>query len=656
MTMRRKAGMRVVACWIVALSFPFVPVRVLHAQVQVITAEEIAQAGVARLSDIFDLLDSWTAISTDGYAWDVSAAGLAPYQDASWLLLVDDVPMDLRVLGRQNINTLALSITQVDSITVISRPAIIAGRFAPAGVVHIHTRRPLTGAEVRGHVSGGNETGDPGPYRYTELATPNVDRIGPVFQGSASAAGSRWGLRVQGKADEHHATDERIRQRVFTLYEGVRAPQLLHKSARADAEIRGVRGFHRIFGAISRFQDLLFFDPLGLELPANHNQFRGGVTGRFGSGTKIAARYRAMGFRSQVADRQNRRGVSAYWQQDGMSGMTALDLRHGSWQTTFGTGMDIFRTQFIGQSGRHALRVFRFHGSIHRLLGRRARVTGEFAGSMASGAFGYGGLVTLTGSLGGGIMAEITGTLAQLEEEQGIWYWIREGYMAPGATGAAMPAEFGVSRTVTADLRLSRSFSDAARVTVSAGVRNIDGATLTTRTARWDAATTGFQTATTVHTGVSGRTVRFGLAADIQPHSSLGLRLVYTRLGVMSGDVVFREVWRRHPGYRAGATIRYAPDGRFTLYGRLRVDGSSSWAGYRVAAQDSEGRYMAYVPAAWLLDVTAKKRFWRDHLRMGVTLRNMLNQEHRTHPAGAITNMALYFHAEFFFGVRSSGR
>ena len=65
---------------------------------------------------------------------------------------------------------------------------------------------------------------------------------------------------------------------------------------------------------------------------------------------------------------------------------------------------------------------------------------------------------------------------------------------------------------------------------------------------------------------------------------------------------------------------------------------------------------MAYVPAAWLLDVTAKKRFWRDHLRMGVTLRNMLNQEHRTHPAGAITNMALHFHVEFFFGVRSSGR
>lgn len=651
MTMRRKAGMCVVVCWITALSFSFAPVRLLHAQVQVITAEEIAQAGVARLSDIFDLLDGWTASSTDGYAWDVSAMGLAPYQDASWLLLVDDVPLDLRVLGRQNINTLALSITQVDSISVISRPAVIAGRFAPAGVIHIHTRRPVMGAEIRGHVSGGNETGDPGPFRYTELATPNVDRIGPVFQGSASAAGSPWSLRVQGKADEHHATDEHIRQRVFTLYEGVRAPRLLHRSAWADAEIRGMRGRHRIFGAISRFQDLLFFDPLGLELPVNHNQVQGGVTGRIGSGAKIATRYRAMGFRSQVADRQNRRGASAYWQQDGMSGMTEVDVRRGAWQATVGAGMDFFRTQFIGHSGRHALRVFRFHGSMNRSLGQQARITGELAGSMASGAFGYGALVTVTGSLGAGVMAEITGTLAQLEEGHGIWYWIREGYMAPSAAGAALPSEFGVSRTTTADLRLTRSFFNAARVTVSASVRNVDGAMLSTRAARWDASTTGFQTATTVHAGVSGRTMRLGLSAEIQPLSSLGLRLAYAQLGVMSGDAVFREVWRRHPGYRAGATIRYAPDGRFTLYGRLRVDGSSGWEGYRYAAQESEGRYMAYVPAAWLLDVTAKKRFWRDHLRMGVTLRNMLNREHRTHPAGAITNMALHFHAEFFFGA-----
>lgn len=643
--------MRVVVCWIVALSFSFAPVRLLYAQVQVITAEEIAQAGAARLSDVFDLLDGWTASSTDGYAWDVSAAGLAPYQDASWLLLVDDVPMDLRVLGRQNINTLALSITQVDSITVISRPAVIAGRFAPAGVVHIHTRRPMVGAEIRAHVSGGNETGDPGPFRYTELATPNVDRIGPAFQGSASVTGSRWSLRVQGKADEHHATDERIRQRVVTLYEGERAPRLLYKSARADSEIRGMRGYHRVFGAISRFQDLLFFDPLGLELPANHNQFHGGITGRFGSGAPIAARYRTTVFRSQVADRQNRRGVSAYWQQDGMSGMTAVDVRRGAWQATFGAGMDFFRTQFIGQSGRHALRVFRFHGSMDRLLGRNTRVTGEWAGNMASGALSYGALVTLAGSLGGGVMAAITGTFAQLEEGQGIWYWIREGYMAPGATGAAMPAEFGASRTATADLRLTRSFSNTARVTFSVGVRNVDGATLSTRVARWDAATTGFQTATTVHTGVSGRTMRFGLTAEMQLLSSLGLRLAYARLGIVSGDAVFQEVWRRHPGYRAGATIRYAPDGRFTLYGRLRVDGSSSWEGYRAAAQDSEGRYMAYVPAAWLLGVTAKKRFWRDHLRMGITLRNMLNQEYRTHPAGAITNMALHFQVEVFFGA-----
>ena len=74
--------------------------------VQIITADDIAQAGLARLSDLFMLLDDWHATSVEGYAFDVSANGLAAAQEAAWLVLVDGNPVDLRILNAQNLNTL----------------------------------------------------------------------------------------------------------------------------------------------------------------------------------------------------------------------------------------------------------------------------------------------------------------------------------------------------------------------------------------------------------------------------------------------------------------------------------------------------------------------------------------------------------------------
>ncbi|NBC17074.1 MAG: hypothetical protein GVY18_07135, partial [Bacteroidetes bacterium] len=188
--------------------------------VRVLSAEEVRQAGITRLGDLFRLLDDWDAATIDGYTWQAAAAGLAPLQTSTWTLLVDGQPVDLGLLDAPVLDMLPLPLSEIAYVEVISRPAFVAGMMAPAGTIHLHTRDPAGGLGLKGTVSAANEVGDPGPYRYTDFATPNIDRIGPTYEAAAFVADSTAHVRAFLKADEHHATDEQIEQRVRTLFPG----------------------------------------------------------------------------------------------------------------------------------------------------------------------------------------------------------------------------------------------------------------------------------------------------------------------------------------------------------------------------------------------------------------------------------------------------
>src|SRR5690606_24411148 len=139
------------------------------------------------------------------------------------------------------------------------------------------TGRPAPGVSLEGSAAAGNAIGDPGPFRYTGYASPNIDRIGPAFGASAAVAGAHTHARLFVRADEHHATDARIRERVYQHYYGVKQPRLFLNAFGLDAGTTGRLGTHRLYAAFSRFQDLPFVAPLGLEIPRDHRIYHAGV-------------------------------------------------------------------------------------------------------------------------------------------------------------------------------------------------------------------------------------------------------------------------------------------------------------------------------------------------------------------------------------------
>ena len=623
--------------------------------VQIITADDIAQAGLGRLSDVFTLLDDWSATSTDGYTWEASANGLAPTQEPAWLLLVDGNPVDLRVLDAQNINTLPLSLAEISYIEVYNTPTFIAGLFAQAGVVHLHTGTPQSGVSVRADFAAGNETGDPGPFRYTGFATPNIDRIGPTLQGSASVAGEGWHLRVHGKADEHHATDERIRPRVLTLYQGEKDPRLILGTAGVDLSTAGRRGRHTVFAGFARYQDLPFFEPLGLETPTDHRFYHGGLQGDFDPGKPSGISYRLSYTRSQLEPRNNQGGIDLDWQQNTLRGHYEVRAATGQVRGGLGLSADYHESAAATDLDDETLLIPRAYGRFGIRPDERTDATGTAYLTRVAGQIGYGALATVRLAPSPRTTLMLTGSFARqpFQEKNSLWYWIGEGYTFRAYRNAniSIPTSYRASTTYTVDLAWRIRPAEHVGLTLFGGYRRFDDQTLAAYTFRYDSLSTGFMTDTEVRNTVFGRVTKVGAEVETRPIPSLRLRLHYAYLRYPTQDDAFFQAWRSQPWHRASATVRFVPNPRFSLYGRLAYQSETQWVAFQQAARNAGDRYEADLPSYFLLDLAAQKRFWRDHLQLSVSLRNFLNEAHRAHPAGAVTNSAFHARLQLYFNA-----
>ncbi|MDX1546264.1 MAG: TonB-dependent receptor [Rhodothermales bacterium] len=609
---------------------------------QVLTAGEIAQAGIARFSDLFRLLDRWYAVSLDGYTYDASAFGLGALQENSWALLVDGQPVDLGALGQQTLNALPLALSAVDSVEVVSRPVLIHGVLAQGGLIHVHTHSPAEGATVRASISAGNEVGDPGPFRYTPFASPNIDRTGPVYEGAATVAGPGRHLRIHARADEHHASDERIRERVFVLYAGEKEPRLFVGAVAADGAVQGRLGRHTAYAGFSRFQDLAFVLPLGREVPRDQRLTHAGLRGEFFPGAATGLRYRVSYTGSDLAPRTSRTGIDFAWRQHRLRGSYEVHTAGAALGVVLGVSGDLYRSRSAYTLTDTGLFVPRAYGQVRMRPSPRTGADLTVHLTRTEGVLGYGALADVRLAPAPQHTLRLAGTVARAPYEawNRPWLWVRRGYGFFGEEGARvnLPSSFDAESRLTLDASWTLRPSPRAALTVFGAFRRFTSQTLAAVTPRFDPATTAFDVRTALRPFVAGRVTAGGAALRLRLLPSLDQRLHYTYLRYPADDVVFFEAWSNQPWHRFSYTARFVPVDRLSLYARLGYTSASDWPAFDVTAQETS-LYEADLPAYWLLDLAVQKRFWAERGRLHFGLRNLLNEPHRTHPAGAVTDL-----------------
>lgn len=557
------------------------PLAAQRSDRRVVDRAAIARAGWHRLGDIAEALPPGSSASVEGFNHELRGSRVGFFQTtgvtASWVVRLDGQLVPMQVGGVWVLDEIPVAITQLDSIVITEGPQLTDGRGALLGTIDLYTRR-VRGASVIGDYQHGDETGDPGPYRYTSRSTRNVEKLGPFASGAVAAGNPVAAIDIGARYSSLNITDGRIAARL-----GATAP-----GYQTDVNASGGSG-------------VATFDVLG------------------GRTYVVGGRGRFTGFFPTAAAgvNQQARIVASH---AGISG--TIDARQTRWRyTASGTGMDVDPLGAVLLTTPQSERLF-----VDGLL------EGELSTGWRAGIGGTGGRLktaadeqtnsSLRGWLGYSRPDEIA-TVA-VERSAG-----RFRYSGSARMTRAINDSDRVGLTVT---RLeSWRFGDFAWMDQPTA----DSSGTTAADLRADLATGAIASVRPTwyarafaYAGIGANPVRgvaIGVAATTPTEATFGAR-VRGEITQLLGEAGTGE--SSTPGGYIEGNVSTRTDGGFHLAVAGRYAPRTHWAG---SSDD--------IPATRRVDFSVNKAMWHDRIRAQFVMRNLLNAEERTHPEGAQWNL-----------------
>ena len=630
---------------------------------ELITRADIANAGMVRLGDIFRLSDRWYAYTIDGYTWSAQASGLSPASNPRWTVLVDGNPVELGLFGIQNLDVIPIHTNEIECIEMIARPEVVAGSLRQFGTIHIKTRTAEQGMTLGASVAAGNEVNDPGPFLYTPLTSPNIDRIGPIGAAGIDVGVGGLSARLSGKFDEFHVTDRQVDERAKQLFDIDSKPRITLQAAGLTAAFDSRWGRQNVLAGRSETGDLLFFDAFGLEIPATrHFEYLGGAgTIMFGT---AELRYRGSYLSHDLVHRQNVENLTFDFRKQVISGGLETRIHSGPIGLAGGGSfdlMDALSTRSIVDTRTIQTQVFgeitgsfrgRVHGTIHA-----SWIQAEEAPTFAF-------YQSLYVSPWEGHWMSLTSSLARrtLAMDESLLRWTQLGYtLPPRPTIEDEPPAADIRnlpfdpepRLGTVDLEFGGLIAKKVSYHVTGYYRRATSDYIPIHEIAYSAESTGLLTNTRLQGYLSSGFLGLSFSLGHRLIRRLSQRLTYVAEGITSGDKALEDFHAHIPAQRLSYSLTFSPVDRFSLFARARYHVGTVWQEYHAVAAASGGFYPAELSDALLIDIAATKRIWKDHLLANVSIRNVLNEPYRTHPGGAIFDMAFHFSVRASFNSAS---
>jgi hypothetical protein len=266
------------------------------AQTTVVRRVDIDRAGWNRVSEILDAAVGWGRASVDGFTYSASPDHLPVVGESApsmpeWIVILDGqrVPTDL--FGLHVLELLPVSVGQIDSVVFTRGPVIYAGVPAPRGVMSIFSRRFHPGFNGESTYQHGDESGDPGPYRYTNLSSPNVEKIGPFAHGDIGWRGGSWDVDAGIHIASINVTDTLISSRFPpATFAGVRQ-DVLSITPTFRAGVDAVGGRHEVMASRGEQRGLFFIPPQRGEQSLRTTNTYVGIDGSLNAGSAATLTY-----------------------------------------------------------------------------------------------------------------------------------------------------------------------------------------------------------------------------------------------------------------------------------------------------------------------------------------------------------------------------
>lgn len=587
----------------------------------VVRRAQIERSGWNRLDELLEGAVGWGRTSVDGFSFSASPdrlpqPGESAAGTAQWLVFVDDQPVQSNMFGLHLLELLPVSPGEIDSVMFVRGPAFVNGTPAPRGAVRIFTKRPRHGAFGELAYEHGDESGDPGPYRYTTLSSPNLEKLGPFAYAGAGFAAPRWMLRVGAHFASLNTTDSIIHSR-FSAFGGQVPQDVMTVAPALRAEVDAF-GHHELLAGWGEQRGLLLVPTTTREQSVASEATSIGIAGTLDSLHGAVVGY-----------------AGSFWSADAREIGSPLPFVIGHRREARTAAVDArrrFRSALVtAGAGGYEWRLRRNDGTRTRTASRAFVALRLPAGLLT---------IDATGALVNGARRAVADGDASMRMavDSSTSLVVRAATIRehPDLDGTWIDAVVLGREPLAENARLSSGSLGVVRSVGGRVALSADG--LLERVTNWRLAgapalpVSSLPDSAPLATG-SGTLAGGRLRVESRENTGLQGSIEYDRTHMVSGDESLRKRVDSSPADELRIELSSVPARDLRLTATADVLSGTSWPGFDVDSGTIR------VPAIARVDASVEKWMWRRQLRIEILFRNLLNRPERYHPYGAQWNL-----------------
>ena len=587
----------------------------------IIRRDEIERSGWNRVAELLEGAVGWGRSSVDGATFAASPdhlpePGESAAGTAQWLVFVDDQPVQTNLFGLHLLELLPVTPGEIDSVTFVRGPIVIDGTPAPRGAVRIYTARRANGSFARLTYEHGDETGDPGPYRYTTLRSPNLEKLGPFAHADLGYAAPRWNVDLGAHFTSLNTTDSILQSR-FPGFSAQVPQDVMTVTPTLRGEVHAF-GRHELLASYGEQRGLLLVPTTTREQSVRARATSIGIGGALDSITGTVVGYHAAVWSADARELESPLPFAIGHRRE--LGLASVDAARTFGGATIALGAGGYQWRLVRNGGTRTRTAAREFGTVRTRVARSSiDVTGELVnGSRGTTADAVASLAVAIDTSTSLVIAATT--MHEHPDIDGTWIDAVVLGRAPTNEHTRFSSgTFALTRRLVGKLALGAE----GRVEHVADWRLADAPVLP-GTVLPDSARLETVSGTFAGGGVRLESIGAGVW-----HGSLA----YDRMALASGDAGLRERARSSPTDELRAQLSASPVRDFRVTAMADITNGTIWPGF--GADSATLR----VPAVTRIDASAEKWMWSRRLRIELLFQNILNRPERYHPYGAQWNM-----------------
>jgi len=616
---------------------------------QVLTEKEIKAKGIFSIADLLNFLDGWSYENIDGtFSNPLNRFNFSSPEKIK--IYLNDQLIELSSLDHFSLNLLPISLDQIDSVIYSSIPSMFKGEYSSTGVIRFYTKKVPEGFTIRGVHSAVNETGDPGPYKFTTYETDNVDKLNFDLSGGIDAGGKNWYLSANYKSNENFVTDPKLERRVGRLSIGDKKSRLNSSSLLLGFDYKiGKSNFY--FGS-SEYADFYFFDPYQNEIPSMRNYLQSGISGSLSFSKIISLEYDFSFTKNELGFRENWSYLNFDWKHEKYYARLNGVMRQNLYELTVGLIYEQNVPSTTEILNINHIVFGKFFASL--LLKPTSKLIQNFDLQLTKYKNDSGIRVGLQNlykvDRWNSIGLNFSYSEKFYRELLDYWTWYKEGYSS-NVTNLVTQSDYDLGKSSTLDFAFyyDWNFKQIVNLRLSAFYSELQNQLVELESIRY------IPEQFTLEKVTDFRGNEFLCSAGVNSEIKLKIsdwfstKVYYQFQTDVSGTNLLSEKWMRLPEHTAALELMFNVAESFSTWTRFKYYSSTTWLEYRYVEQQSNSLYNYKLKEKFLLELSLSKWFWDRKVWANVVFRNLLNQEESYHPVGADLDLRFLFQIHLYF-------